>query len=167
MSSTLIRRLPLLARSFHTSPASCSTHPSDVVAHKTAGPVTVHNSPEAITADVISDAPQELRYRQVRIYQPTKSTMQSGKAKTSWKIDWDTLQGAGRWENPLMGWAATADYMQGTSLAFKTKEDAIHFAEKQGWDYQLQQPNVPKIPPKNYANNYVHVPGKLRIHHTK
>ena len=26
----------------------------------------------------------------------------------------------------------SADYMQGTRLNFKTKEDAIHFAEKQG-----------------------------------
>jgi hypothetical protein len=27
---------------------------------------------------------------------------------------------------------ASADYMQGTRLSFRTKEDAIHFAEKQG-----------------------------------
>lgn len=58
-------------------------------------------------------------------------------------------------------------------------------AEKQGWEYQVQTPHEPKIPAKNYgehisqysiswelllivlANNYVHVPGKLRIHHTK
>ena len=26
----------------------------------------------------------------------------------------------------------SADYMQGTKLSFKSKEDAIHFAEKQG-----------------------------------
>ena len=26
----------------------------------------------------------------------------------------------------------SADYMQGTRLSFRTKEDAIHFAEKQG-----------------------------------
>lgn len=26
----------------------------------------------------------------------------------------------------------SADYMQGTRLSFKSKEDAIHFAEKQG-----------------------------------
>lgn len=72
-----------------------------------------------------------------------------------WRIDFDILQGGGRWENPLMGWASSyatvlsvqrsvtdiytypnvfnsADFMQGTSMKFKTKEDAIHFAEKQG-----------------------------------
>ena len=54
--------------------------------------------------------------------------MQSAKGKTkTWIIDWDVLQGAGRWENPLIGWASTADYMQGSSLAFTTKEDAIAF----------------------------------------
>lgn len=26
----------------------------------------------------------------------------------------------------------SADYMQGTRLSFRSKEDAIHFAEKQG-----------------------------------
>lgn len=30
-----------------------------------------------------------------------------------------------------------ADYMQGTRLSFKSKDDAIHFAEKQGWDYYV------------------------------
>jgi NADH dehydrogenase (ubiquinone) Fe-S protein 4 len=54
-------------------------------------------------------------------------------------------------------------------------------AERQGWAYYVQTPHEPKIPSKNYgtssserwyradhvASNYVHVPGKLRIHHTK
>ncbi|RSH87080.1 hypothetical protein EHS25_003569 [Saitozyma podzolica] len=94
--------------------------------------------------------------------------MQSAKGKTKrWILDWDVLQGSGRWENPLMGWASSADYMQGTNLAFRTREAAVAFAEKQGWDYQIEEPKVAKIPPKNYASNYTHVPGKLRIHHTK
>lgn len=77
--------------------------------------------------------------------------MQSGGAKgEKWRIDFDILQGGGRWENPLMGWASSyvflhglyslqpvnfvvrADYMQGTRVSFRSKEDAIHFAEKQG-----------------------------------
>lgn len=50
----------------------------------------------------------ELRHRSVRIYQPTRNTMQSGGSKGErWRIDWDILQGAGRWENPLMGWASS------------------------------------------------------------
>ena len=54
--------------------------------------------------------------------------MQSAKGKTKkWVLDWDVLQGAGRWENPLMGWASSADYMQGTTMAFRSKEDAVAF----------------------------------------
>lgn len=50
----------------------------------------------------------ELRHRGVRIYQPTRNTMQSGSGKMErWRIDFDTLQGGGRWENPLMGYASS------------------------------------------------------------
>ncbi|KIP05153.1 hypothetical protein PHLGIDRAFT_74649 [Phlebiopsis gigantea 11061_1 CR5-6] len=123
---------------------------------------------EIIPAEAISGAPVELRHRAVRIFQPTRSTTQSGSGKSHrWRIDWDILQGGGRWENSLMGWASSADYMQGTRLSFRTQEDAIHFAEKQGWDYYVQQQEVKRVPPKNYAENYVYKPNKLRICRTK
>jgi len=121
-----------------------------------------------MVADVISGAPSQLRHRAVRVYQPTRNTMQCGQAKGDrWRIDFDILQGGGRWENPLMGWASSADYMQGTRMSFRSKEDAIHFAEKQGWDYYVQQSTVKRIPPKNYAENYLYRPGTLRIMKTK
>jgi hypothetical protein len=73
----------------------------------------------------------ELQHRQVRIYRPTKSTMQSAKGKTKkWILDWDVLSGSGRWENPLMGWASSADYMQGTTMAFRSQEDAVAFVRQ-------------------------------------
>lgn len=51
---------------------------------------------------------EELQHRAVRIFQPTRNTMQSGGAKgEKWRIDFDVLQGGGRWENPLMGWASS------------------------------------------------------------
>ena len=31
----------------------------------------------------------------------------------------------------------SADYVQGVRMSFRTKEDAVHFAEKQGWDYYV------------------------------
>ena len=52
---------------------------------------------------------EQLAIRPVRIYRPSPTTMQSAKANNhTWLLDWDTLQGAGRWENPLMGWASTS-----------------------------------------------------------
>ncbi|KAH9841653.1 NADH-ubiquinone oxidoreductase 21kDa subunit [Rhodofomes roseus] len=123
---------------------------------------------DIVAADLVSGAPAELRHRAVRIFQYSRSTTQSGDAKSSrWRIDWDILPGGGRWENPLMGWASSADYMQGTRIGFRTKEDAIHFAEKQGWDYYVQQPEVKVRPVKNYAENYLYRPNKLRIIRTK
>ncbi|GLB38353.1 putative ETC complex I subunit conserved region [Lyophyllum shimeji] len=123
---------------------------------------------DVMVADVISGAPAELRHRSVRIYQPTRSTMQSGGAKSErWRIDFDILPFGGRWENPLIGYASSADYMQGTKMSFRTKEDAIHFAEKQGWDYYVQTPPKVRIPPKNYSENFLYRPGKLRIVRTK
>ena len=43
----------------------------------------------------------------------------------------------------------------------------MHFCQKQGWNYFVQEPTRARIPPKSYANNFKHSPGKLRIFHTK
>jgi len=82
-------------------------------------------------------------------------------------MDWDILSKGHRWENPLMGWQSSADFMQGTHVSFKSKEDAIRFAEKQGYEYFVQEPNSRKITPKAYANNFLWSPGKLKHIRTK
>ncbi|PAV17144.1 NADH dehydrogenase Fe-S 4 [Pyrrhoderma noxium] len=158
-------QLPILARAQSTSAPQTGV---DVVEKQSTEVTTTIPPKEAITADVISGAPAELRHRSVRIFKPTRNTMQSGGAKgEKWRIDFDILQGSGRWENPQMGWASSADYMQGTRLSFRSKEDAIYFAEKQGWDYFVQPETVKRVPPKNYSENYVYKPNTLRIHKTK
>ncbi|TFY75873.1 hypothetical protein EWM64_g8137, partial [Hericium alpestre] len=163
---------PALARSIAAPLRTVSTEVQAPVETREkdtkSGEITPIPQKDITTADVISGAPPQLRHRVVRIFQPTRNTMQSGGSKSKfWRIDWDILGGGGRWENPLMGWASSADYMQGTRIIFHSKDDAIHFAEKQGWDYYVQPPTVKKIPPKNYAENYVYKPGKLRIARTK
>jgi hypothetical protein len=61
-----------------------------------------------LTHSLSRESAVELQHRAVRIYQPTRNTMQSGGAKgENWRIDFDVLQGGGRWENPLMGWASS------------------------------------------------------------
>ena len=115
--------------------------------------------------------------------------MQSGKAGLNhYRLDFDALAGSGRWINPLMGWASSADYMQGTSMKFQTEEEAVRFCEKQGqfspvrsvgprtskereltfsfgsfdgrsgWEYIVQKPNVQPFKPKTYSENYTYVP---------
>lgn len=66
-----------------------------------------------------------------------------------------------------MGWQSSADFMQGTNLDFNTKEDAIRFAEKQGYEYFVQEPNARKIVPKAYANNFLWSDKKLKHIRTK
>lgn len=82
-------------------------------------------------------------------------------------MDWDILSKGHRWENPLMGWQSSADFVQGTHVNFKTKEDAIRFAEKQGYEYFVQEPNTRKFAPKAYANNFLYTDKKLKHIRTK
>ncbi|KAI0460257.1 putative NADH-ubiquinone oxidoreductase 18 kDa subunit [Xylaria acuta] len=119
---------------------------------------------EVLPAAVLSGAPMELQARTVRIYQPSKPATQSGTwGAHHWRMDWDVLAKGHRWENPLMGWQSSGDFMQGTRIEFKTKEDAIRFAEKQGYEYFVQEPNERAFTPKAYANNFLYSPKKLKL----
>ncbi|PWY79495.1 NADH-ubiquinone oxidoreductase 21 kDa subunit mitochondrial precursor [Aspergillus sclerotioniger CBS 115572] len=121
-----------------------------------------------VAAAVLSGAPTDLQARTVRIYRQAKPATQSGTWRAHhWRMDWDILQRGHRWENPLMGWQSSADCMQGTHLNFKTKEDAILFAQKQGYEYFVQEPNERRFVPKAYANNFVHEPKKIKHIKTK
>ena len=82
-------------------------------------------------------------------------------------MDWDVLQKGHRWENPLMGWQSSADFMQGTHLNFKSKEDAVRFANKQGYEYFVQEPNERRIIPKAYADQFVFQSKPLKQVRTK
>ncbi|UDD55300.1 NADH:ubiquinone oxidoreductase 21kD subunit [Aspergillus flavus] len=123
---------------------------------------------DTVPAAVLSGAPTDLQARTVRIYRPSKPATQSGTwHQHHWRMDWDVLQKGHRWENPLMGWQSSADNMQGTHLNFKSKEDAIMFAQKQGYEYFVQEPNERRFVPKAYANNFVHEPKKIKHIRTK
>lgn len=110
-----------------------------------------------------------MAYQRLRsIYRPAKTATQSGDWNSHhWRMDWDVLGKGYRWENPMIGWQSSADFMQGTHLKFKSREDAILFAEKQGYEYFVQEPNERKFVPKAYANNFMHHPKKLKVIPTK
>ncbi|ORE11038.1 hypothetical protein BCV72DRAFT_130384 [Rhizopus microsporus var. microsporus] len=120
------------------------------------------------SVESISGAPDELLERNVRIYKPARTAAQQGKNGTKlWRIDFDILEEGNRWENPLMGWASSSDFQQGITMKFNSKEDAIRFAEKQGWKYYIQEPKEPKFVVKSYGDNYKYSPNKLRLFKTK
>ncbi|EFX03994.1 NADH-ubiquinone oxidoreductase [Grosmannia clavigera kw1407] len=123
---------------------------------------------DVLPAAVLSGAPMELEARQVRIYKPAKPATQSGTwGGSHWRMDWDVLSKGHRWENPLMGWQSSADFMQGTHINFKSKEDAIAFAEKQGYEYFVQEPKERSFRPKQYASQFMYSDKKLKQVRTK
>nr|XP_021518856.1 NADH dehydrogenase [ubiquinone] iron-sulfur protein 4, mitochondrial-like [Meriones unguiculatus] len=101
----------------------------------------------------LTGVPEEhIKTRKVRIFVPARNNMQSGVNNTKkWKMEFDTRE---RWENPLMGWASTADPLSNMVLTFNTKEDAIAFAEKNGWSYDVEEKKVPKPKSKSYGANF-------------
>jgi hypothetical protein len=91
---------------------------------------------------------------QVRIYRPTRNAMQSGKANSCrWLVEFPPSDRAD--PDPLMGWAGSRDTLAQLRLRFESKEEAIAFAERQGYGYQVIDEEPAKPPkPKNYADNF-------------
>ncbi|KAL6587720.1 hypothetical protein OROMI_000698 [Orobanche minor] len=61
------------------------------------------------------------------------------------------------WENPLMGWTSTGDpyaNVGDAGLSFDSKEAAIAFAERHGWDYTVRKHHTPLLKVKSYADNF-------------
>ncbi|XP_007250546.2 NADH dehydrogenase [ubiquinone] iron-sulfur protein 4, mitochondrial [Astyanax mexicanus] len=108
---------------------------------------------EKLDITTLTGVPEEhIKTRKVRIFVPTRTAMQSGVQNTKkWKMDFDTRE---RWENPLMGWASTGDPLSNMVLTFSTKEEAIAFAEKNGWSYDITEKRTPKPRVKSYGANF-------------
>ncbi|KAL7751595.1 ndufs4 NADH dehydrogenase Fe-S protein subunit [Sorochytrium milnesiophthora] len=158
MLTSIVRRTPGASRTLTTAVAQAA---STTAVAKT----PADGNEQQVNVASVSGAPADLMYRKVKIYQPAKTAMQSGVDNTRlWKIDFNTMA---RWENPLMGWASSGDYLQGTWLKFRTKEEAVAFAERQGWHYDVHETPEPKFRKKVYADNFKFIPGRLRIHKTK
>jgi len=74
-----------------------------------------------------------------KIYQPARSAMQSGQAKTrDWVLEF--VPADARWIDPLMGWTGSDDMNSQVQLRFPTREEAIAYAEKAGLAFQIFEP---------------------------
>jgi hypothetical protein len=88
-----------------------------------------------------------------RIYQPTKSAMQSGRALTKrWLLEYEPE--LPQKIDPLMGWTSSADMRQQVQLEFDNREEAVAYAERHGIPYQVFEPHALKPRPKSYADNF-------------
>ncbi len=89
----------------------------------------------------------------VRIYQPAKNAMQSGRAKTkTWILEFMPI--AAERADDLMGWTGGGDTRKQLQMKFESKEQAIAFAEKKGLSYVVKEPKTRKLQIKNYADNF-------------
>jgi len=53
-----------------------------------------------------------------------------------------------------MGWTGSKDMRQEIKLKFDNLEEAIAYAKSQGFSYTVEQPNLRKVEPKSYSDNF-------------
>ncbi|OFW99034.1 MAG: ETC complex I subunit [Alphaproteobacteria bacterium RIFCSPHIGHO2_12_FULL_63_12] len=89
-----------------------------------------------------------------KIYQPAKTAMQSGKAKTGhWVLEFEAE--AARRVDPLMGWTSSDDTTAGqVRLSFDTKQSAISYAEAKNIPFQVMEPHRSTPVAKAYSDNF-------------
>ncbi|MCH7865517.1 MAG: ETC complex I subunit [Proteobacteria bacterium] len=92
---------------------------------------------------------------EVRIYEPAKTAMQSGRGNTkSWVIEYEP--GSPKETDSLMGWAGSADTRSQVRIHFPSKEEAVAFAKKNGMNFRVQEPRSRRIKPKSYSDNFAY-----------
>ena len=88
-----------------------------------------------------------------RIYKPTKTAMQSGRAKTKdWVLDYEPEEP--RVVESLMGWTTSGDMKSQVRLSFDTKDEAVAYAERNGIPYQVFEPKPAPRRIVSYADNF-------------
>lgn len=89
----------------------------------------------------------------VRIYRPTRTAMQQGRANTRrWVLEHES--GGRKTHDPLMGWISSGDTQGQVRLRFDTEEEAIAYCERRGLAYRVEEPKEAPIRPKSYAANF-------------
>lgn len=90
-----------------------------------------------------------------RIYQPAKTAMSSGMAKThTWVLEY--AQASAREVDPLMGWTSSSDTQTQVRLRFETKDAAVEYARENDIDADVFEPKKRKanIRPGGYGENF-------------
>lgn len=88
-----------------------------------------------------------------RIFKPSRTAMQSGKARTQyWQLEFEP--DAPRVVEPLMGWTSSTDMKSQVRLRFPTKEEAVAYCERHGIPYQVLDQHEPGRRAMAYADNF-------------
>lgn len=90
---------------------------------------------------------------QARIYIPSKTSMQSGKAKTKfWVLEF--CANDCKFKDPLMGWTSTTDTTSQVRLKFQTLALAIGYAQRHGLSFMVEPEHIRKIQKRSYSDNF-------------
>lgn len=88
-----------------------------------------------------------------RIYQPAKTAMQSGKARSKkWVLEYEPERP--REIEPLMGWTASSDMRSQLGIEFDTKEEAVAYAQREGYAYVVEEPKPKRLQTRAYSDNF-------------
>ncbi|XXK31044.1 ETC complex I subunit [Rhodobacteraceae bacterium nBUS_24] len=90
-----------------------------------------------------------------RIYQPAKTAMSSGTAKTRvWVLEY--APESAREVDPLMGWTSSNDMQSQVSLQFESKDAALEYAKDRNITADVIEPKKRKvnIRQRGYGENF-------------
>ena len=90
-----------------------------------------------------------------RIYQPAKTAMQSGTAKTTtWVLEF--APASARAVDPLMGWTSSSDTQAQVKLRFDSREAAEAYATENVIAFDVVEPHArkPVIRAGGYGENF-------------
>ncbi|MEM8980439.1 MAG: ETC complex I subunit [Pseudomonadota bacterium] len=90
-----------------------------------------------------------------RVFQPAKTAMSSGTAKTKrWVLEFAPT--GGKDVDPLMGWTSSSDTQSQVRLSFDTRKEALDYAKEHGLEVQVQEPQSrkPNVRAGGYAENF-------------
>ena len=88
-----------------------------------------------------------------RIYKPSPSATQSGKASTkAWVLVYEPEEAME--VDPLMGWSGSGDMKRQITLRFGTKEEAVSYCQRNGIAHRVDEPKpaAPKV--FSYSDNF-------------
>ena len=88
-----------------------------------------------------------------RISQLDRRTTQSGKANAGlWLLEFERQEPLR--PDPLTGWNGSGDTRTQVRINFKSREDAIAYADRHGLDYHLVPATPAKLKIQAYADNF-------------
>ena len=109
--------------------------------HATNAVAPSHGTAAALGNEIgrMSGTPEEHRTRKAFISRPARAAASNGSHQSRhWRIEFENQE---RWTNQLMGYQSSADPLGRTQVRFETKDAAIAFARKMGWDYDVLEAN--------------------------